>query len=145
MSSVAPQAVTVIITSAEVVIKAAKASLRKPSGCRMVISFHLRRVYFEGVHAPVFSSLAGRRLPLRVSRFHGDFCVIRLVWQRGKPALYKDAEGDTKGDITKRPHDACSKLLILQGGESTSPGGQLGIRSVEGVLSKSYQHCQNSV
>src|SRR6266581_8956535 len=82
-------------------------------------------------------------LPLRaVLRLNRDFCIVRL---RGKPPVYEDAESDAERDVAKCPHNACSKLLILQGGEPTWPQSQVSVGSIERYLGKPEQHCQNNV
>ena len=59
--------------------------------------------------------------------------------------MYKDAESNPEREITKCPHDACSKLLILQRREPTWHQGQVGIRGLEGYLGKSDQPGHNNV
>ena len=47
---------------------------------------------------------------LPLVRFYGERRLVRL---RGKPPLYKDTDSDSEGKVSKRPHNACSDLLIL--------------------------------
>src|SRR5579863_6210653 len=73
------------------------------------------------------------------------YCELRIVGLCGKPALKKDAERDPKRKVTKGPHDARAKLLILQCRKPTRNRAQMRIRSIEGCRSKAEQRSQHNV